>query len=268
MIEHRYFKSPIRILSLGFCTLFLSACYIDSFSNILNYDQQTGQVSAENLVERDVEAPEVFQVTEAGLWDGRPSLGGVWVAHPDVQTPERVIIRNGTNKKNVIGALFRRERETADPRLQVSSEAAGALALLAGAPVNLTVTALRKRSVSPEPTTTSSGSTATDKPNANAIETAGLKTAKTTPKGSASKKSATLKKPFIQIGIFSIKKNATNAGATMRQLGILPTIKEQKTKDKKFWRVIVGPASSLEERRTLLSSIISAGFRDAYAVTH
>ena len=43
------------------------------------------------LVERDVEAPGVFQVTEAGLWDGRPSLGGVWVAHPDVTEPERVI---------------------------------------------------------------------------------------------------------------------------------------------------------------------------------
>ncbi len=34
------------------------------------------------LIERDVEAPEVFQITENGLWDGRPSLGGVWVAHP------------------------------------------------------------------------------------------------------------------------------------------------------------------------------------------
>ena len=48
------------------------------------------------LVERDVEAPEVFQVTEKALWDGRPSLGGVWVAHPDSDQPERVIIRNKT----------------------------------------------------------------------------------------------------------------------------------------------------------------------------
>ena len=58
------------------------------------------------LVERDVEAPDVFQVTETGLWDGRPSLGGVWVAHPDVKDPERVIIRNQANGKFVIGALF------------------------------------------------------------------------------------------------------------------------------------------------------------------
>ena len=33
----------------------------------------------------DVLAPEVFQVREDGLWDGRPSLGGAWVAHPDVE---------------------------------------------------------------------------------------------------------------------------------------------------------------------------------------
>lgn len=95
------------------------------------------------FVERDVEAPEVFQVTEAGLWDGRPSLGGIWVAHPDVSDPERVIIRNSDNGQFVIGALFRRERETPGPRLQVSSDAAEALGLLAGAPTQLNVTALR-----------------------------------------------------------------------------------------------------------------------------
>jgi hypothetical protein len=47
-------------------------------------------IGAAPLAERDVEAPEVFDVTDAGLWDGRPSLGGVWVAHPDATDPERV----------------------------------------------------------------------------------------------------------------------------------------------------------------------------------
>jgi len=267
MIEHRYFKSPITIVTLGLCTVSLSACNIDSLSDILNFNRQIKQVSAKNLVERYIETPEVFQVSEAGLWDGRTSLGGVWVAHPDVQIPERVIIRDGSNKKSVIGALFQRERASAGPRLQVSSEAANALGLLAGSPVNLTVTALRKRAVSPQHKT-SSGSTATQYSNADEIKTSGLYPAKTTPKGSTAKKSGNLKKPFIQIGIFSIEQNASKTGTTMQRLGILPTIKEQKTKDKKFWRVIVGPASSFEERRLLLSSIISAGFKDAYAVTH
>ena len=90
-------------------------------------------------VERDVEAPDVFSANEAGLWDGRPSLGGIWVAHPDVTDPERVIIRNTTNDKFVVGALFRRERDIPGPRLQISSDAAEALGMLAGAPAELNV---------------------------------------------------------------------------------------------------------------------------------
>lgn len=91
---------------------------------------------------RDIEAPEIFDVSEAGLWDGRPSLGGLWVAHPDVTDPHRVIIRNTANGKSAIGALFRRQRDMPGPRIQASSDAAEALAMLPGAPVNLHVTAL------------------------------------------------------------------------------------------------------------------------------
>jgi len=94
-------------------------------------------------VERDIPAPEVFEVTESGLWDGRPSLGGVWVAHPTVRDPERALIRNSQTGEEVIGALFRRERENPGPRFQISSEAATALGILAGQPTTITVTALR-----------------------------------------------------------------------------------------------------------------------------
>ncbi len=99
------------------------------------------------LVEQDVESPDVFQAIEMGLWDGRPSLGGTWVAHPDVTEPERVIIRNTTNGQSVIGALFRREVENPGPRVQVSSDAAVALGMLAGQPAALSVTALRREQV-------------------------------------------------------------------------------------------------------------------------
>ena len=109
-------------------------------------DQPSGNGSIK-LVERDVESPEIFQVTEKALWDGRPSLGGVWVAHPNNKQPERVIIRNETNGKFVIGALFKRERNNPGPKLQLSSEAAGALGVLAGAPATLNVTVLRRETV-------------------------------------------------------------------------------------------------------------------------
>jgi rare lipoprotein A len=92
----------------------------------------------------DAEAPGVFQVTADALWDGRPSLGGVWVASPDATDPERVILRNPDNGKFVIGALFRRERDNPGPELQISSDAAAALGLLAGQPAKVSVTALRR----------------------------------------------------------------------------------------------------------------------------
>lgn len=113
----------------------------------------------QRVIERDVEAPDVFQVEDAGLWDGRPSLGGVWVAHPGVQDPERAMIRNTVTGATVIGALFRRERDNPGPRFQVSSEAANALGLLPGAPTTIAVTALRLQRVeleidpAPEPAT-------------------------------------------------------------------------------------------------------------------
>lgn len=103
------------------------------------------------LVERDVEAPQVFQVTDQALWDGRPSLGGVWVASPDAVDPERVILRNESNGKFVIGALFRRERLNPGPELQISSDAAAALGILAGQPTALNVTALRREEVADAP---------------------------------------------------------------------------------------------------------------------
>lgn len=96
------------------------------------------------LVDRDTEAPEIFQTTDTALWDGRPSLGGVWVASPEAKDPERVIMRNPANGKFVIGALFRRERDNPGPTLQISSDAAAALGMLAGAPAKISVTALRR----------------------------------------------------------------------------------------------------------------------------
>ncbi|WP_424940428.1 SPOR domain-containing protein [Aliiroseovarius sp. S253] len=247
-----------------------------------------------DVKERDVEAPEVFQVTEKGLWDGRPSLGGVWVAHPSAKDPERVIIRNTSNGKFVVGALFRREREIPGPRLQVSSDAAAELGLLAGAPSELTVTALRKEKV-PEPPAPEAepvlenpeeiSQSSLDDPIA-AAKAALDRTEKTAPrvgtkpapkpaakpaaapKPAAPAPSGNLSKPFIQIGIFSVEQNAKNTAESLRGIGIIPTIKQGKSNGKDFWRVLAGPASSKSERAELLKKIERLGFADAYFVTN
>jgi len=96
---------------------------------------------------KDIEAPEVFQATDSALWDGRPSLGGIWVASPEVTNPERVLMFNPATGKSITGALFKRERDNPGPKLQLSSDAAEALGILAGQPTEIRVTALRKEEV-------------------------------------------------------------------------------------------------------------------------
>ena len=249
--------------------------------------------AAIKTVERDIEAPDVFSASEAGLWDGRPSLGGVWVAHPDVTDPERVIIRNTANDKFVVGALFRRERDIPGPRLQISSDAAEALGMLAGAPVDLNVTALRKEEVAIAPeaappeveaeavaapsevTATTldpiqSAAAAIEAPRPGIQPAARATPAPTPVAATAAARAATsrLSKPFIQIGIFSVQANATRTAKQMRGAGIIPTIKTFERDGKPFWRVVVGPAATSGERSELLSKIKTEGFTDAYAVTN
>ncbi len=236
-----------------------------------------------SLVERDIEAPEVFQASEAGLWDGRPSLGGVWVAHPSVTEPERVIVRNEQNGQFVIGALFKRERETPGPRLQVSSDAAAALGILAGSPTNLNVVALRRETVeeTPPPVVTppSTPVTADGLESAPVIETAALDpvtagaaaaidNAPAAPAPAIATPPTALAKPFIQIGIFSVEQNARNTATAMSQQGMIPTVKKQSSSGKTFWRVIVGPAQSKSEISALMKKIKASGFTDAYTVSN
>jgi len=226
------------------------------------------------LIERDVEDPGVFQVTESALWDGRPSLGGVWVAYPGQTQPERVIIRNEENKKFVIGALFKRERDNPGPKIQLSSDAASALGILAGKPTVLNVTALRREQVPQAGATpiaaVADAGTQTD---VATIATAAIDNAdpaKPKPKAApvANPRASTLAKPFIQIGIFSIETNANNTAISLRTRGVAPIIKAQESRGKKFWRVIVGPASSVTERAALLKKARGLGFSDAYFVSN
>ncbi len=277
-------------------------------------NQAGGEVTADatgnsvTTIEKDVEAPEVFQETENGLWDGRPSLGGVWVAHPDVVDPERVIIRNQANGNFIIGALFRRERENPGPLFQVSSDAANELGMLAGAPAELNVTVLRREEVAVappiatptvdtlanseaieettlEPATDTTITTDTGNVDpvaaiaATAIEEAmsgsdgatpvATDTTAATPAPVAvASPASTLSKPFVQIGIFSVESNATETTELLRGAGVISTVKTFTSSGKKYWRVIIGPAASTSERSVLTAKAKELGFGDAYAVTN
>lgn len=280
-----------RRLALGFCVLALVAGCEEGMGPFGTPRDGAGTPDATRsvqLVERDEEAPEVFQVSEAGLWDGRPSLGGVWVAHPDVTDPERVIIRNSSNDKFVIGALFRRERENPGPRLQVSSDAAAALGLLAGQPEQLNVTALRRQEV-PEPAEPEAPAEAPERDPETApaaetgpaiavseIATAALDAAEapasTAPASGApsaappAPPASTLDRPYIQIGIFSVEANARRAADQIRGANLSAEVKRESSQGQTFWRVIAGPARSSTERGRILDAVKRIGFTDAYAV--
>ena len=293
-----------RYLSVSALALFVSACQPGEMLNSITSSFGSGTQDATPeaaqsvaMIERDVEAPEVYDRTDPGLWDGRPSLGGVWIAAPNVTDPERVIIRNTTNDKFVIGALFRRERTNPGPPMQLSSDAAAALGILAGAPTEVSVIALRREEM-PDPAAVTLATDATgaaapvdaieatslDDPIAAAAaaldraEAASVAAGVPAPRPTATEAATVtttpaagqtaLTKPFLQVGIFSIEQNARNTATALRGAGIVPTVLAQESAGKAFWRVVVGPASTRADRAAVLSTIKDLGYEDAYPVTN
>jgi len=92
---------------------------------------------------KDVPAPTAFAATDTAIWDGRPSLGAIWVAHPDAPQAERVQIVNTATGKKIAGALFTRKSRAAGPPIQMSSQAALALGVGPGQTAELKITAIR-----------------------------------------------------------------------------------------------------------------------------
>lgn len=276
-------RKHVKIAALLGGALLVAGCEDPSQLAVFAQAPNAPQETTVTVIEQEVEAPEIFQVTENGLWDGRPSLGGIWVAHPDTIDPEQVIVRNAANGKFVIGSLFIRERALPGPRLQVSSDAASALGMLAGQPVELTVTALRKREIELAPATVveepagvgASAASASDSavPGAEAPQTRPgsgpepIVTTTSAPEQPAPTQPTSLAKPYIQIGIFGVEANARNTATSMRTDGIIPTVKEYQANGKTFWRVLVGPAANTTERAALLKKVREKGFTDAYFVS-
>lgn len=228
------------------------------------------------LVDRDVEAPEVFAVTDDALWDGRPSLGGVWVASPDAVDPERVIMRNPANGKFVIGALFKRERDNPGPTLQISSDAAEALGLLAGQPGKISVTALRREevpvegpaanaplldaaeTVAPDASAASVAADAAAAIDKAAAASAPAPTIPNAPEAQAPTTPAAGGGSLIQIGLFSVEANATRAVEQLAKAGIAASISKETSQGKSFWSV------TARGDKSVLEQIKKAGFTDAY----
>jgi len=247
-------------------------------------------------IEKDVERPDVFAVTENALWDGRPSLGGVWVAYPANTDPERVIIRNGANGKSVIGALFRRERDNPGPRIQLSSDAAVALGVIAGAPTEISIVVLRRETVEIAAPAAPDNPAAADPdmtpparrgaqaapvavvappaaaprvaPAAAAATGAGIaaiveQTLSDVPAATAAPVSR-LRKPYIQVAVFPDEEGAKEGVELLGNEGVLAEIQANDTDAPTLYRVISGPIMSRAERAARLRIIKGLGYTDAF----
>ena len=191
------------------------------------------------------EKPEILDLSASVIWDGEQTLGGNWISHPDVDSPERVLIKNISNGKSIVGAIFQQTKKMKTGPAVISSDAAKALNIAQNDQTKVQIIAVRaaeRTSITPtiaEPNKSDSAS----------IETK-------------------LSKPFIQVGIFGVENNANKTKDQMQKLNLPVNILDFQIKGKPYWRVVAGPASSSDSRRSMLKTIKSAGFTDAYFISN
>ena len=191
------------------------------------------------------EKPEILNISATVMWDGNQTLGGNWISHPDVETPERVLIKNISNGKSIVGAIFQQTKKMNPGSAFISSDAAKALDISQNEQTKVQVTAVRAlEGASPTPEIT--------KPKN--VSVVSLETK--------------LTKSFVQVGIFGVQNNAKKTRDQMLQLNIPVNIFDFQIKGKPYWRVVAGPASTADNRKDMLKSIKSAGFTDAYYVSN
>ena len=191
------------------------------------------------------EKPQILDITASVTWDGSQTLGGNWVSHPDINSPERVLIKNIANGKSVVGAVFQQTKNLNNGLAAISSDAAKALRVSKNNETNLQIVAIKVIENS--------------KNNADGTSTRVEKKPTSNVK---------LTKPFIQIGIFGVENNAIKTGDQMSKLGLQTNTFDFKIKGKTYWRVVAGPATTLENKDNMLNTIKSAGFTDAFFVSN
>ena len=191
------------------------------------------------------EKPEILDISTSVIWDGDQTLGGNWVSHPGVETPERVLIKNISNKKSIVGAIFQQTKKMNPESAIISSDAAKALDIIQNEQTKVQITAVRaSQTTSPTPEITEP-----DNVSVSSLETK-------------------LSKSFIQVGIFGVENNANKTRDQMLQLNLPVNVFDFQIKGKPYWRVVAGPASTADRRKKMLKSIKSAGFTDAYYVSN
>ena len=246
----------------------------------------TGGGSLE-LVERDIESPDIFDLSDRAIWDGRPSFGGVWAAYSGNVQPERVRIVNLDNDKSVVGARFKREADNPGPKIELSSDAASALGVTPGQPTNVRITALRREpvEVAPENPVVEARPVITEVPLDAAPTTAITSTTGAVPSEGAIAAAPRRPKPaidptpaptpaadtgpgrYIQVGTFASKANADGLTEILNNNGVTALARELKAANGRvLYRVLAGPAGSDTDLAQISDRVSALGFTDAFPV--
>ena len=191
------------------------------------------------------EKPKILNISAFVFWDGEQTLGGNWISHPDVDSPERVLIKNKANGKSIFGAIFQQTKKSNTGSAKISSDAAHSLNINKNEQTEVKIIAVREAK-------SSASITKVDKHTPEQQTTIDTK----------------LSKPFIQVGIFGIQSNASNTKDQMLQLNLPVNVFEFQIKEKPYWRVVAGPANTSDSRNKMLEAVKSAGFTDAYFVSN
>ncbi len=282
------------------CALALAGCEAGLSGATPDTPAPTGDTV--ETIEVDVIAPEAFSITDMALWDGRPTFGGVWIAYPDIEKPERVRIRNDATGKEVIGALYKRERDFPGPKIELSADAAAALGVQAGTPVELTIVALRRKTVevvveaekpdmatplrrpAPEPT---EAPTAAEEPAEEPVVVAAPKIEApeivvppvvvptptpiiatdieetALPPVSSATEAVDGQETYVQVATLQSKSRADTVAAKLITAGLDVEIRERQVGEKTLYRIIVGPAKTPEALEIMMGVVNELGYKDA-----
>ena len=228
------FKSLGKVIFLITFASTVISC--GSFNNEARFSNNTAEINFH-------EKPKILDIAATVIWDGSQTLGGNWVSHPNIKSPERVSIKNSTNGKSVVGAVFQQTKNFNKGLAAISSDAAKALSISKNKETEIHIVAVR--------------------------ETESTEAARKTIKTSRAEITANeikITKSFIQVGIFGVQDNATKTRDRLSQLDLPINTFEFEIKGKSYWRVVAGPASTSQSKQNMLTKIQSAGFTDAYFV--
>ena len=182
------FKSFGKVLFLTTFTITVVSC--GSFSNKARTSNNKAEINFH-------EKPKILDISATVIWDGSQTLGGNWVSHPNIKSPERVLIKNTTNGKSVVGAVFQQTKNPNEGLAAISSDAAKALNISKNDDTKLQLEAIKMIENSKD-TADGTSRSVEKKPTSN----------------------AKLTKPFIQVGIFGVENNAVKTGNQMSKLGL------------------------------------------------